>query len=85
MKNTLNLSALYILIDRQKLNLEGPGPLVVNTIVNYCCTQKMLKETETDETIVFCHIFIIGSISIGGGLGPLNPPSGYAYAPWRQA
>ena len=31
----------------------------------------MLKETETEETIVFfCHIFIIGSISIGGGPGP---------------
>ena len=42
--------------------------MVVNIIVNYCCTQKMLRETE--ETIVFCHIFIIGSISIGGGLGP---------------
>ena len=35
----------------------------------------MLKETKTDETIVFfCHIFIIGSTSIGGGLGPLGPP-----------
>ena len=39
----------------------------------------MLKETETEETIVFCHIFIIGSISIGGGPGPLGPSSGYAY------
>ena len=28
----------------------------------------MLKETETEETIgFFCHIFIIGSILIGGG------------------
>ena len=45
----------------------------------------MVKETKTDEIIVFfCHIFIIGSISIGGGLGPLNP-SGYAYALWRRA
>ena len=34
----------------------------------------MLKETKTDETIVFCHIFIIGSISIGGGPGPLASP-----------
>ena len=34
----------------------------------------MLKETKTDETIVFfCHIFIIGNISIGGGPGPLAP------------
>ena len=72
MINTLNFSRLYILIDWQKLNLAGPGPLVVNIIVNYCCRQKMLKETETEETIVFfCHIFIIGSISIGGGPAPL--------------
>ena len=34
----------------------------------------MLKETKTDETIVFCHIFIIGSISIGGGPDPWAPP-----------
>ena len=30
----------------------------------------MLKETETEETIGFCHIFIIGGISTG----PLHPP-----------
>ena len=29
----------------------------------------MLKETETEETMLFCRIFIIGGISIGGG-GP---------------
>ena len=35
----------------------------------------MLKETETEETIVFfCHIFVKGSISIGGGPGPLGSP-----------
>ena len=53
-------------------------------IVNYCCTRvllyaKMLKETETEETIVFFGIFIIGSISVGGGepsgpSPPLAPP-----------
>ena len=31
----------------------------------------MLKETEAEETTVFCDIFIISSISIGGALpGP---------------
>ena len=36
---------------------------------------KMLKETETKETIVlFCNIFIIESISIEGGPGHLGPP-----------
>ena len=40
----------------------------------------MLKETDTEETIrFFCHIFIIGGISIGG-LGPWAPPA-YAYEP----
>ena len=35
----------------------------------------MLKETKTEETIVFfCDIFIIGSILIGGGAGSLGLP-----------
>ena len=34
---------------------------------------KMLKETETEETRLFCHILIIGSISVGGGAGSLAP------------
>ena len=38
----------------------------------------MLKKIKTEETIVFCGIFIIGCISIAGPLGP--PPPGYAYA-----
>ena len=45
--------------------------LVVNIIVDYCCTrvllyEKMLKETETEETRLFCYILIIGGISIVG-------------------
>ena len=77
MIKTLNFSRVihFNNIDWQKLNLEGPGPLVVNIIVNYCWRQKMLKETKTEETEVFFgHIFIIGSISIVGGPGPLGPP-----------
>ena len=35
----------------------------------------MLKETENEETIAFCHISIIGGISVGGGRGP----PGYVY------
>ena len=58
MTKPLILFGLYIKIGRQKLNLGGRGPLVVNIIVNYCCTRvllyaKMLKEAETEETIVF--------------------------------
>ena len=38
----------------------------------------MLKGIETEETRLFCHIFIIGGISIGGG-GRASCPPGYAY------
>ena len=38
------------------------GLLVVNIIGNYCCTRvlfhaKMLKDTENEETRLFCHMF----------------------------
>ena len=33
----------------------------------------MLNKAEPEETRLFCHIFIIGSISIGGEAGPLTP------------
>ena len=41
-----------------KIKLRGPGPPYINIIANYCCTRvmlyaKMLKETETEEAIVF--------------------------------
>ena len=57
----------------------GPGLLVINIIGNYCCTHvllyaKMLNETGNQETRLFCRIFIIGGISIGGTLAP-----SYAY------
>ena len=39
----------------------------------------MLKETDTEEIIrFFCHIFMIGGISIGGWG---NRAPGYAYEP----
>ena len=46
--------------------------------------QKMRKETETDENRLFCHIFVIGNISIGAGGGIPGPP-GYAYGQGAQA
>ena len=51
-------------------------------IGNYCCTRvllyaKMLKETEAEETRLFCQIFVIGGISIGPVC--LGYPPGYAY------
>ena len=40
----------------------------------------MLKETESEETLgFFCHIFIIGGISIAGGPGTLATSLGYTY------
>ena len=38
--------------------------MVVNFVVNYRCKQKLLKETETEKQYTFCHIFVIGDISI---------------------
>ena len=32
----------------------------------------MLKETETEETRRFCHLFLIGDVPIGGSPGPLG-------------
>ena len=40
----------------------------------------MLKASKTEETRLFCHIFINGGISIEGrGGGPQGPHSGYAF------
>ena len=56
------------------------GLLVVNIIGNYCCTRvvvyaKMLRETENEETRLFCHILSLVAFRLGGGLAP----PGYAY------
>ena len=42
--------------------MEGPGPQIVDIIVHHCSTRvcytrKMLKETETEETISFLATF----------------------------
>ena len=39
----------------------------------------MLQETETEETKRFCHLFLIGDISIGGAGAVLCSSFGYAY------
>ena len=41
----------------------------------------MIKEAETEETIVFFVTFLslVAFQLGGGGLGPMGPPSGYAY------
>ena len=63
--------------------MRGPKPLVVNIIVNYCCTcvllwPKMLKETETEETKPFLsHFYHLWHFDWGGKLS--GPLSGYAY------
>ena len=40
---------------------------------------KILKETENEETRLFCHILVLGGILIGGDPGSLFPPMGFAY------
>ena len=64
---SLNFTWVIHLDCLEKLNWGCPGHLVVNIIyfLFYCCTQKMLKVTEIEETI---GIFIIGGISIEGVL-----------------
>ena len=52
-------------------------------IVNYCCTRVLLyamilKETKTEETIVFFVTFLSLVAFQLGGSGPTGPP-GYAY------
>ena len=45
---------------------------------------KMLKETKTEETIVFFVKFLsLVAFQVGGGPGPPGPPSGYAYECWH--
>ena len=39
----------------------------------YVVLEKCLKKTETEETMVFCHIFMIGGISIGESGPPCLP------------
>ena len=49
-------------------------------IVNYCSMlvllyAKMLKETENEETRLFCQIFVDGGILIEGARAPWATPS----------
>ena len=53
----------------------GAGSVVFNTVVSYFCKQKMLKRNwNWRNNWLFCHIFVIGEISIGGGGAGLQPP-----------
>ena len=60
-------------------------PFWINIIVEYCSTRvllyaKMLKETETEEAIVFLVTFLsLVAFQLEGGRAPCPPP-GYAYA-----
>ena len=71
---TIHFFQVYVYIGWQKLILGVPGPLVFNIVVRYWCKRKTLKETETEETRLFCHIFVIGKISIGVGKARLAKP-----------
>ena len=51
--------------------IEGPRAPLITIIVNYCCLRKMLKETETEETIVFFVTFLpLVAFQLGGGGSP---------------
>ena len=73
----LILPGLYIQISWRKLNWGGPGPLIVKIIGNYCSTRVLLyAKYPKRNNCFFCHIFIIGGISIGRG-GRGGPLLGY--------
>ena len=61
-----------------KNEIEGAWAPSIDIIVNYCCTRvllyaKMLKETETEKTIVFFVTFLsLVAFQLGAGLGPLH-------------
>ena len=54
---TLNFSRAICLNWWTKIELRGE-PLTVNIVANYCCKRKMLKETETGQTIGFFATFL---------------------------
>ena len=74
---TFNFTQVTNLNWLAKLNWGGPSALVVNIIVNYCCScallyAKKLKETETEETRLICHIFITVDIKLYKGVFEQN-------------
>ena len=64
--------------------LGGPGRYYyllssILFIANYCCTRvllydKMLKETENEETRLFCQTFVISGVSIVRARAPWAIP-----------
>ena len=53
--------------------------MVVNIIIDYCCTRKMLKQTKTQEAIGFSfHFYHLCGISTGLETPP-SPFPGYAH------
>ena len=57
---------LYISIGWQSRIEWGQGLPVVNIIGNCCCTRVLLYAKMLKEARLFCHIFIIDGILIGG-------------------
>ena len=63
-----------------KIELMGPGFLVVNIIVNYCCKgvlqyAEMLKELKIKKQVFFVTFFLLMAFRLGGGPGPIGPPA----------
>ena len=57
------------------MNWGEPGPLVFNIVVGYCCKWTMLKRNwNWRNNRLFCHIFVIGKISIREGPRPPASP-----------
>ena len=76
----LILAGIYIQITWQKLSYGDLALWSSILLLNeYCCMQKMLKETETEEIIRFFVIFLLLlAIQLGGGRGQAFLP------PWLR-
>ena len=62
-KKNFNFARVILLNWLAKIELRGPGALIVNIIVNYCPARlllhaKMLIDTETEVTIGFVGTFL---------------------------
>ena len=64
----------FCILHKPMAGARAPPPLpgYATGCMHVLLYANMLKETE--ETRIFCHIFIIGGISIGERAGPTGPP-----------
>ena len=68
-----------------KIKLRGPGPLVVNILVKYCCSRvllyaKMLKKLKLKKQGFFGTVLFLVAFRLGEGQAPWPPSYPYGGA-----